>query len=121
MAHAPLGEPAIYVRANTAVPLWPKMNHVGERSTAPLTLLLFPADGSGKSTLYEDAGNGFGYEDGEYARQRVICEASGDGFSVRLGEREDSFVTGMLRRQLAHRALISRGEDCWCSEQSSSP
>jgi len=75
------------------------MNHVGERPTDPLTLLLFPADGSGESTLYEDTGNGFGYEDGEYARQRVVCEASGDGISVRRDEREGSFVP---ERSLVH-------------------
>jgi alpha-glucosidase len=51
LAHAPLGEPAIYARANIAVPLWPGMNHVGERLADPLTLLLYPAEGSGESAL----------------------------------------------------------------------
>jgi alpha-glucosidase len=92
LAHAPLGETALYVRANTAVPLWPEMNYVGERPADPLTLLIHPAEGTSESTLYEDAGNGFGYERGEYASRRVVCEVSGDGISVRLGEREGSFV-----------------------------
>jgi alpha-glucosidase len=92
LAHAPLGEPALYVRANTAVPMWPEMNHVGERPADPLTLLLYPVEGSGESVLYEDAGNGFGYESGEYARRRAICEVSGAGISIRLDEREGSFA-----------------------------
>jgi alpha-glucosidase len=92
LAHAPLGEPAIYLRANTALPLWPEMNHVGEKPADPLTLILYPAEGSGESTLYEDAGNGFGYERDEYARRRVVCEASEARISVRLTEREGSFV-----------------------------
>src|ERR671932_980925 len=86
LAHAPLGQPALYLRANTALPLWPEMNHVGEKPADPLTLLLYSAEGVGDTTLYEDAGTGFGYERGEYARRRVVCEASADGVSVRLGE-----------------------------------
>jgi alpha-glucosidase len=92
LAHAPLGEPAIYVRTNIAIPLWPNMNYVGERPADPLTLLLYPADGLGETALYEDAGNGFAYERGEYARRGVICEVLGGIISVRLTEREGSFA-----------------------------
>jgi alpha-glucosidase len=103
LAHAPLGEPALYVRANAAIPMWPEMNHVGERPTDPLALLLYPAEGAGESVLYEDAGNGFGYERGEYARRRVSCEVSGDSISVRLSEREGSFLP---ERSLVHMELM---------------
>ena len=92
LAHAPLGEPAIYVRTNIAIPLWPNMSYVGERPADPLTLLLYPADGLGETALYEDAGNGFAYERGEYARRGVICEVLGGIISVRLTEREGSFA-----------------------------
>jgi alpha-glucosidase len=92
LAHAPLGEPAIYLKANTTLPLWPQMNHVGERPADPLTLFLHPAEGSGESALYEDAGNGFAYERGEYARRRVVCKAAADKISVSLRKREGSFV-----------------------------
>jgi alpha-glucosidase len=92
LAHAPLGEPALYVRANTAVPMWPEMNYVGERPADPLTLLLYPDEGSGECALYEDTGNGFAYERGEYARRRVVCQASDERISVSLSEREGSFV-----------------------------
>jgi alpha-glucosidase len=68
------------------------MSYVGERPADPLTLLLYPADGSGETTLYEDAGNGFAYERGEYARRGVICEVLGGSISVRLTEQEGSFV-----------------------------
>jgi len=103
LAHAPLGSPALYVRANTAVPMWPEMNHVGERPADPLSLLFYPAEGSGESVLYEDAGNGFGYERGEYARRSVVCAVSEDQTSIRLGEREGFFVP---ERSLVHMELI---------------
>jgi alpha-glucosidase len=92
LAHAPLGEPAVYIRANTTVPLWPEMSYVGERPADPLTLLLYPAEGSGESYLYEDAGNGFAYERGEYARRHISCEMTDHRVTVRLGEREGSFT-----------------------------
>ena len=91
LAHAPLGEPPIYVKANTAIPMGPEMNHTGERPTDPLTFLLYPANGYGESEFYEDAGDGFEYQSGEYARRTVTCEASEDKITVRIGGREGSF------------------------------
>jgi alpha-glucosidase len=111
LAHAPLGEPAIYLRANTALPLWPEMNYVGEKPADPLTLLLHSAEGSEESILYEDAGNGFGYERGEYARRRVICEVSDDEISVSLSEREGSFVPERSSVHLEFRGVNARPEN----------
>jgi alpha-glucosidase len=111
LAHAPLGEPAIYVRANTAVPLWPEMNHVGESPADPLTLLLYPAEGSGESTLYEDAGNGFAYEGDEYARRGVICEVLRGSIAVRLTSREGSFVPARGTVNLELRGVNTRPEN----------
>src|SRR3984893_15438384 len=55
LAHAPLGRPAIYVRANTAVPMGPEMSYAGQNEADPLTFVLYPFEGSGGATLYEDA------------------------------------------------------------------
>jgi alpha-glucosidase len=125
LAHAPLGEPALYLRANTALPLWPEMNHVDEKPADQLTLLLYSAEGAGDTALYEDAGNGFGYERGEYARRKVVCEASADGVSVRLGEREGSFVPERSSVNLEFRGVSTRpqnvstngGEADWSYEE----
>jgi alpha-glucosidase len=91
LAHAPLGEPAIYVRANTPIPMGPDANHTGEKPTDPLTLGIHPAEGTGECALYEDAGDGFGYENGEYARRILSCDTSYDRVTIRLGEREGSY------------------------------
>jgi alpha-glucosidase len=92
LAHAPLGEPALYVKANTAIPMGPDASYTSEKPTDPLTLLVHPAEGMGESTLYEDAGNGFGYREGEYARRRISCQSSDGRITVRISEREGSFV-----------------------------
>ena len=110
LVHAPLGEPPLYVRANTAVPMGPEMAHTGEKATDPLTLLLYPTEGADESTLYEDAGDGFGYEEGEYARRAVFCEGSAESVTVRLGEREGTFVPGREELRLELRGFGSAPE-----------
>jgi alpha-glucosidase len=107
LAHAPLGEPPLYVRANTALPMGPEMAHTGERAVDPLTFLLYPAEGAGESTLYEDAGDGFGYGDGEYSRRAISCEESAGSITVRLGEREGSFVSEREELHLELRGFSS--------------
>ncbi|MGI9049624.1 MAG: glycoside hydrolase family 31 protein [Rubrobacteraceae bacterium] len=91
LAHAPLGEPPLYIKANTALPMGPDINHTGERPADPLTLLVHPSGGAGLSALYEDAGNGFGYQQGEYASRDITCEVEGGKVTVRVEEREGSF------------------------------
>ena len=117
LAHASLGEPALYVKANTAIPMGPDASHTDERPTDPLTLLLYPAMGTGESTLYEDAGNGFDYREGEYARRGISCESSEDRIIVRIGEREGSFVPERnevrlkLRGVAAAQSVLVDGEE----------
>jgi alpha-glucosidase len=95
LAHAPLGRPALYLKANAPLPMGPDANHTGEGPTGPLTVLIHPSANAepGALTFYEDAGNGFGHENGEYARRDISCEATDERVTVRFGEREGSFVS----------------------------
>jgi alpha-glucosidase len=90
LAHAPLGRPALYARANTPIPLWPAMAHTGAAAPDPLTLRIAVAPGAaaGSASLYEDEGEGFGYEEGAYARRVIEC----DGRRVRIGPREGAWT-----------------------------
>lgn len=92
LAHAPLGQPALYIRANTAIPLWPAMNYVGEASVDPLTLLIYPAVGRAQATLYEDAGDSYEQERGIYARRSITCEVENSALRVTISEQEGTFV-----------------------------
>jgi alpha-glucosidase len=91
LAHAPLGRPAIYARANAAIPLWAAREHTGFTQDE-LTLRVFAVPGAGKYTraLYEDGGEGYG----EVARRTVWC----DGATLRLSGREGGYVPP--RRQI---------------------
>jgi alpha-glucosidase len=93
LAHAPLGQPAMYVRANTPVPLGPPLAHEGERPADPLTWLIFVASASNAAgAVYEDSGEGFDYENGVYARTTVSC-VTGSTQVLRVAVREGSFVS----------------------------
>ena len=107
LAHAPLGRPAIYVRANTAVPLWPEMNHVGQREPDPLTFVLYPCEGSGEATFYEDAGDGYEYLNGFYARRAITCEVEDGNIRLAIGEQDGSLVPARRQVRLELRGIAS--------------
>jgi alpha-glucosidase len=105
LAHAPLGRPALYARANTPLPLWPALAHTGETPDL-LTLRVFCAPGAagGAAALYEDEGDGFGYRDGAFARRDASCEATG-ALTLRLGAREGAWVPRRERIELELRGV----------------
>ncbi len=106
LAHAPLGQPALYVRANTAVPLWPAMSYVGELPADVLTFLLYPSAGRSQATLYEDAGDGYEQEHGIFSRRAITCEVEDGTLRVTLSEPEGSFVPASRRLRLELRAIF---------------
>ena len=56
----------MFVRAGSILPLGPEMQYVGEKSWDELELRVYPgADGT--FTLYEDEGDNYNYERGQYA------------------------------------------------------
>ena len=60
-----LDEFPLYVRAGSIVPYGPDVQYADEKPWDDLEVVVYPgADGS--FTLYEDAGDGYGYEQGEY-------------------------------------------------------
>jgi alpha-glucosidase len=97
LAHAPLGQPAIYARG--AIPLGDPIMHTGERSG--LTWRVFTA---GASSLYEDAGDGYGSS----SRRTAHVESGEDGRVVfSLSPREGEFVPSrdVVRVQLGSEVI----------------
>ena len=65
-AEAPIDRSPIFVRAGTVLPVAEGLQYAEQKPEKPLKLLVYPgADGTFK--LYEDEGDGYGYEDGAYA------------------------------------------------------
>jgi alpha-glucosidase len=79
--HADL--PRLFLRPGAIVPAGPVMEHTGEKPLDPLTLLVCLDDrGEARGELYEDAGDGFGYQRGEFVRSRFAARRGGGGQGV---------------------------------------
>jgi alpha-glucosidase len=77
--------PDLYLREGAILPVGPIEQHVNERPLDPLTLYLsLDEKGNASGELYEDAGEGFGYQQGQYLRTRYQASREGDKVRVRL-------------------------------------
>jgi alpha-glucosidase len=63
-----------------------------------LTFVLYPSEGTGAATLYEDAGDGYEHLNGFYARRSITCEVESGKIRVTIGAQEGAFVP--VRRQV---------------------
>jgi alpha-glucosidase len=68
---APLERLPLFVRAGAALPVWPVMDYVGQKSP-----------GSHETVLYEDTGEGMGYQHGEYRWVYITTSEDGDKLIV---------------------------------------
>jgi alpha-glucosidase len=93
LAHAPLGRPALYARANAPIPLHPILPHTNVVPDS-LTWKVFVGPGDGSGSLYEDAGDGYGP-----CCRRTAQVDRGEGGLVRfsLSARSGSFVPARRR------------------------
>lgn len=66
VADAPLHRMPMYVRDGAILPMERPIRHTGERDGRELSLHVY-AGAAGRLELYEDAGEGYGYRDGEFA------------------------------------------------------
>ncbi len=66
-AAAPLDKTPVFVRAGSILPVTEGLQYACQTPERPVELLIYPgADGS--FVYYDDAGDGYGYENGEYLR-----------------------------------------------------
>lgn len=66
--------PRLFIRGGSIIPLGPSVLHTDEAEGRRLTLLAAPdGDGNATGSLYQDAGEGFGYLKGEYSRRDLAC------------------------------------------------
>ena len=88
----------LFVRAGSIVPVSPVMQYVDEDPNAVCEVRIY-AGRSGSFTLYNDAGDGYGYEDGEYTAVTIIYDDT-------TGEiREELFGKDSFRRHTAYRLI----------------
>ena len=83
-AAADLSRIPLYVRAGAVLPLAPVMQYVGEKPVAELSLHVYYLDGQAESVLYDDGGDGYGYEQGERTTRRFTV--TGDATSLTINQ-----------------------------------
>jgi len=83
--------PDLYVRPGSIVPTGPVMEYVDEKPLDPVTLVV-NLDGFGRAIgeLYEDAGDGWEYLDGEYRRTTYRAQRREGEVRVWVAKREGS-------------------------------
>jgi len=92
---APIDRIPLFVRAGSIVPLGPDLQYADEKLPDPLEIRVYPgADGA--FTLYEDQGDGYGYEKGVYAT--ILFRWNDASRTLTIGRRAGSFP-GMLRQR----------------------
>ncbi|MFJ6521592.1 TIM-barrel domain-containing protein [Streptomyces filamentosus] len=75
---APLDTLPMFVKGGGILPMWPQMNHTGEKPVSTLTYDIHPR-GTSTFTLYEDDGITRQYQTGAYAKQKVDVTAPASG------------------------------------------
>ena len=95
----------VFVRTGNIIPMEEKLSYAAQAVSTPLEIHVYPgADGS--FTFYEDAGDGYGYEDGEYNRIRMNWD---DGLrTLTIGEAARKFSGGLSGRTCR---LICEGKE----------
>ncbi|MFA5292712.1 MAG: TIM-barrel domain-containing protein [Phycisphaerae bacterium] len=78
-------QPELKIRGGAIIPLGRVVQNTEQQSLDPLTLLIcLDENGQAKGTLYEDAGDGYGYLSGQYLLTNYIARLDGDNVIVEV-------------------------------------
>jgi alpha-glucosidase len=103
--------PELFVRPGRIIPMGPVVQFEGEKPLDELTLVInLDSQGKALGTVYEDAGDGFTYADGDFAISRYLASTDPDGtVRVRFEGQAGRFPRPEGRR-LVVRLLTDKGE-----------
>ena len=92
----------LFVRAGAIIPTGPVMQYADEIEHPPLLLTIYPGS-DGAFTLYDDEGDGYGYENGAQARIPFVWDD--DARRLTIGPRSGSYPGMAPSRQLTVRLM----------------
>ena len=96
-AAAPLERIPVFVRAGSIVPMGPDRDHADVAPNEMLEVHVYPGRDT-TFTLYEDAGDGYGYEAGEFAMVELAWEE--EARRLTIGQRVGEYPGMLLERDL---------------------
>lgn len=102
----------LFVREGSIIATRPVEQHVGEQPVTELTLDIFPAQKKATFTAYDDDGDSYDYEKGNYLRQQITAQRAGGQVAVGIGAATGTYASP-LRTYLvrihaaAHRVMLN--------------
>lgn len=94
----------LYVRAGSIVPMGPKIQYAGEKPGAPIELRIY-GGADGGFDIYEDEGDNYNYEQGQYSWIRIKWN---DSEKKLIFARREGSYPGMRQQQEFHVVLVRR-------------
>lgn len=102
--------PALYLRGGAILPVGPVMQYTDEKPLDPLTLVVaLDEAGRAEGALYEDAGDGYGYQRGEFRRTRITATLQDNVVLVRIRPEQGAW-TWPVERRITVRVLLEGRE-----------
>ncbi len=99
--------PTLYIKGGSIIPTGPIMQHVSEIADPPLTLIVsLDKSGHAQGTLYEDAGDGFEYLEGQYRMTRFIAKKAGDVITIQVIVEHDGLSNSIKDQPLTVRVRM---------------
>lgn len=101
--------PKLYVRPGAIVPTGPVMQFVDEKALEPTLVINLDENGKASGTLYEDAGDGWGYKTGEYLLTTYQAEKVGKTITIKIAKSEGNMPRP--KREIQYRVLVNDGTE----------
>jgi alpha-D-xyloside xylohydrolase len=106
VADAPHDRLPLYVRAGSILPLGPEIQYTTEKLDAPVDLRIY-GGANGDFTLYDDAGDGYGYANG--AQTTIALHWDDASGTLTIGARQGTYP-GMAQQQRFRLHFVSKNE-----------
>ena len=104
---APMDIMPVFVKAGSIIPFGPKVQYSGEKAWDNLEVRIYPG-ADGNFVLYEDAGDGYGYEQGEFAQIRFHWNDVTR--TLTIDAREGNYPGMLLNRQFRIHVVSAASE-----------
>ncbi len=106
VADAPYERMPLFVKAGSIIPFGPELQYVSEKPADTILLNVYTGENA-SFNLYEDEGNNYNYEKGNYTSIPITYNEAAK--TVTIGERKGSFY-GMLVKRIFRINIISPGK-----------
>jgi len=95
MRPTPITDMPVYVRAGSIIPFGPEVQYSTEKSWDDIEICIYPG-ADGIFTLYEDEGDGYNYEKGQFTE--ILFKWNDAAQTLTIGERQGKYK-GMLQKR----------------------